>query len=368
MSEDTDLGAPAEQPAIERSAPADAPERMSATEAARLLSSLRRPKESASARAQQAAPVEQPESEPAQAEDDAAPVETQAPGETQEADPAPQESPIDPPRSWTKEQRERWQSLPRETQEYLADREQERERELRKVQNEAADARKAADAERSKVETARQQYEQALPQLLATLESQQAGEFADIKGLADVEKLMREDWPRYLAWDFHQKKVNAVKYEMEQSKSRQQQEQSQKFVEFAKREDSLLAEKVPDMADPKKAERLQKAAVNLLKDLGFEDGELQKAWNSREALSLRDHRLQALIVDAIHWREAQAKAKTVIEKSKPLPPVQRPGTPLNKGEAESAKIQQLNDQLAKSSGLNALRVAAQLRAAQVRTR
>ena len=91
--------------------------------------------------------------------------------------------------------------MPRETQEYLASREQERDREIRRSQNEAAEQRKALDAERSKVEQARAQYESALPQLLETLQQQQAGEFGDVKTLADVEKLAREDWPRYLQWD-----------------------------------------------------------------------------------------------------------------------------------------------------------------------
>src|SRR5215216_1268918 len=54
---------------------------------------------------------------------------TEAPGETHEADPATR-PPIAPPRSWTKDARAHWQTLPRETQAYVASREQEREREL----------------------------------------------------------------------------------------------------------------------------------------------------------------------------------------------------------------------------------------------
>src|SRR5882672_4996536 len=68
-----------------------------------------------------------------------------APGGTERADPdgdlrvdAGSEPPIiEPPRSWTKEEKERFFSLPRETQEYLANREQERDREIRRSQNEA---------------------------------------------------------------------------------------------------------------------------------------------------------------------------------------------------------------------------------------
>ena len=75
------------------------------------------------------------------AADDAAPADAQAPGEqTESAEPeAAAPPPIEPPRSWTKDEKERFQSLPRETQEYLATREQERDREFRRSQNEAAE-------------------------------------------------------------------------------------------------------------------------------------------------------------------------------------------------------------------------------------
>ena len=50
---------------------------------------------------------------------------------------------------------------------------------------------------------------------------QQAGEFNDIKTIADVEKLAREDWPRYLQWDLAQKKIAAVAQEMNAAQQRQ---------------------------------------------------------------------------------------------------------------------------------------------------
>src|SRR5712672_3801164 len=49
------------------------------------------------------------------------------PGETQEADPEPKAPPIEPPRSWTKEDKELFKGLPRETQARLVDRERSRE-------------------------------------------------------------------------------------------------------------------------------------------------------------------------------------------------------------------------------------------------
>src|SRR5690349_17771699 len=72
------------------------------------------------ASAQSATPAQQ--SEP-QGEDATHPSgmlsRAEAPGETQEADPAAW-PPIAPPRSWTKDAKAHWQTLPRETQAYVA--------------------------------------------------------------------------------------------------------------------------------------------------------------------------------------------------------------------------------------------------------
>jgi hypothetical protein len=72
--------------------------------------------------------------------------------------------------------------------------------------------------------------------------------------------------------------------------------------------------------------------------------------------------VQLLIRDATLWREAQAKAKAA--QAKPVPPVQRPGVAQPKGAAQHAQIENLAQQLDKSSGVKALRTAAKLVAAR----
>jgi len=225
-------------------------------------------------------------------------------------------------------------------------------------QNDDAEKLKGLTAKEQVVDQARQQYESALPQLLQTLLQQQAGEFADIKTIQDVERLVREDWPRYLQWDLAQKKVGGVQQEMQATQLRQHAERQQKFAEFAKREDDLFIEKAPDMADAKKMAELQNSAVATLKAIGFDEADLGPAWVGQKDLSLRDHRVQLLIRDATLWRQAQAKAKAAT--TKPVPPVQRPGTSQPRGAAQEQQIQNLNAQLDKASGVNALRAAAKL--------
>jgi hypothetical protein len=284
-------------------------------------------------------------------------------GETENADPGAQQlPPIEPPRSWTKEDKELFTSLPRETQERIVERERSRESDFLRRQNEAADKLKGLTAKEQAVDQARQQYEAALPQLLIMLQSQQAGEFADIKTLADVERMAREDWPRYALWDVQQKKIADVARQLTEVQQRHVHERLQQFSDFAKREDDLFKEKVPDMVDDKKAAELQTRCLATLTGLGFAEAELAQSWNGAKDLSLRDHRVQLLIRDATLWREAQAKAKAA--QAKPVPPVQRPGVAQPKGAAQHAQIENLAQQLDKSSGVKALRTAAKLVAAR----
>jgi hypothetical protein len=324
------------------------------------------------ARAEDAAPHEPAqESSPAQAGSDAGEREA-PPGETESADPAAEARPeagtdlppIEPPRSWTKEDKDLFTSLPRATQERIAERERSREGDFNRRQQESAEKSKALEAERSKAEQARQQYEAALPQLLQTLQQQQAGEFADIKTLADVERLAREDWPRYALWDVQQKKIAEVAQHLSLAQQRQAQERVQKFAEFARREDDLFKEKVPDMADARKTAALQSACLAVLRELGFQETELAQSWQGQRDLSLRDHRVQLLIRDATLWREAQAKAKAAA--TRPVPPVQRPGVSQPKGAALDAEIQHLTQKLEKSGNLKD--AAALLRARRAGTR
>jgi hypothetical protein len=357
--------------ALERTAPADTPATLSSHDAAAVLRKLRQKdttqprSEAGTGSAPPAAPEPGKES-PADprmssgATDDAAPVDskdgrerpdaTQDPGERAEsADPAQDAPPIEPPRSWTKEDKELFAGLPRATQERLAERERSRESDFLRRQNEAAEKLKGLSAKEQAVEQARQHYEAALPQLLATLQSQQAGEFADIKSMADVERLAREDWPRYLLWDLQQKKIAEVGQQLLAAQHRQVVEKLAHFTDFAKREDDLFKEKVPDMADEAKAAELQKRALAVLSDLGFDEAELAQSWNGQKDLSLRDHRVQLLIRDATLWREAQAKAKAAA--TKPVPPVQRPGAATARAGTDETRVQHLTQRLEQTGSL-----------------
>jgi len=345
-------------------APADSGESFSSpSAAAKALSAARWAKRNEQAAAPVAEPAQAPDEIPLQG-DNADPPNEDHGDTTLEADPAVAEQPIiEPPRSWTKEARERFAALPRETQEYIAAREQERDREVRRSQNEAAEQRKAFEAQRQAAEQARLQYEQQLPALMQTLQDQQLGQFPDVRTIDDVNRLAQEDPFRYLQWDAHQKRIAAVNIELRGAQERQAKDMEAQWANYIQSENSLMAERVPELADSKKAAELTTKAVDTLRDLGFTDMELAELASGRKAIPIYDHRLQLLILDGVKYRDAKKTAS--IAQPKPVPPVQRPGVASPKGAAMSEQIQALS---AKLENTGSLKDAVALRELQLASR
>jgi hypothetical protein len=355
--------------------PAPAGATISAREAARSLASFRLKQREGEGEAAPAAAVP-PANESADAAasaDAASPSESETPGEgtpqetesqtTAEAEPPANEAPIEPPRSWTKEARERFASLPRETQEYLAQREQERDRELRRAQNESASERAALETERARAQATRVQYENALPNVLANLHQQKLAEFADIRSPVDIERLAREDWPRYVQWDALQKRIASTTQEQQAAALRQAQEQQQRLGEFMQREQVQLLEKIPELADPVQRTKLVGAAVEMLRDLGFSEQEVAGLYGGSHILNFHDHRLQLLVRDGVRFREAQKAARQA--SAKPVPPVQRPGVAQGKAAAQHAAVANLARRLDQTGSLkDAARLLAERRKAR----
>jgi hypothetical protein len=342
-------------PTTEITAPRDAPEAVSSVSAAaKMLRAARKQPEQAEA----AAPAEvSAPADPSSPADDAAPLDTEAPGATETDDPAPQEPSIEPPRSWTAEEKEAFRALPRDTQTRIAERERTREAEFRRGQNEVSEKQKAVEAERQKMEQMRSQYEAALPTLLQTLH--QNPEFADIRTIEDVERMANEDWPRFAKWQFHQQKVAAVEAELTQSRQRQESEYRTQWEHFAKRQDELFAEHAPEMRDSAKRAKTMDAAQKYMTGLGYSTEEIGLLFNSNPAF--RDARTQRMILDAVRFQEAKKGALEATKKT--LPPVVRPGV-AQPGKDRDMQIQALETKVDKSSGINALRSAAALVAAR----
>jgi hypothetical protein len=250
------------------------------------------------------------------------------------------------PRSWSKEKADIWTKLDRGTQQFLLEHDSEVSKGVRNAQNEAAEQRKQYESQAQAAEQARQQYEAALPVLMQQLHDAHAGEFQDIKSMQDVEKLAVEDPVRYLKWDAQQKKIAAVAQQMDAAQKRQAHEYEQMWSDFAQKQDEILTERVPELKDKARASKVAESAKATLKDVGFTDQELSDLYHGKLSLSLRDARVQMLVVDAVKYREAKSAVKPA---PKSVPPVQRPGVAQPKGPSDA--VQALKDKFEKTGGL-----------------
>jgi hypothetical protein len=386
---------------IVRQASADTGSDISISDAARALSNARRKPAPAPAVAAPAAAEPEPADDGADDtataalelsdEGDAAPGENQVTGETDGSANPPEKAPLPLPRSWTKEQAEHWNALPRATQEYLADRDGKTTAEVRRVQNEAAEKSKALVAKETAAEQARTQYESKIKSVVEILEKEQLREFPDIRSQADLDKLSMEFsqlaaeadrltdtdplgalqaqtkanriQAKLSSWNIHQSKLVAATNEATQAETRQSQAKSQAWKDHVAAENKLANEKIPDLADKVKGPALVARAVERLKELGFSQEELNKLSAGDEKVSIHDHRLQQLLNSDLRLTEIlnakKAVAKVVV------PPVQRPGTPAPRGSANSEALKALTTKLNNSGSLED---AVKLRLAQNRQR
>ena len=255
------------------------------------------------------------ESEASDAEaTDAAPDESQPSGEDDQGEAEPEDAPppIEPPLSWSADKKEAFRALPRDVQEYIATRERERDTEIRRGQNEIAEQRKAIEQER-------QQYASQLQALIPALQQSIAGEFADIKTIADVERLARDDPDRYARWQAKQTALQAAQAHQLQLAQQQAKEHEERLKAWTAEQEKILLEAIPAW---KKDLAAGQREIGAIKEYLVSQGV-----DREQAANLRDANLILLARKAMLYDKAQAakaQAKPVV---KPAPKVVKPGAP-----------------------------------------
>jgi hypothetical protein len=283
-------------------------------------------------------------------EADAAPRE-EAPSETEGNDPEAEKlPPVERPRSWSKDDETEWNALPRAAQEKIAAREQARETELRRTQNEAAEARKASEATRAQAESKAQIGEKVktLQRELDELTFVNNSQFGEIKSQADLDKLSQEQLRlaasdpvtagqigAFLqAWQTHQYKLSAKQTELQQAQQGATSEFQQTRAAYAAEQDKLFREALPEFADQEKLTSALKRAVPILNEYGLTTDKLQQWCESKAGYEIVGSAgFQRLVADALKYRDVMAAKQTVA--AKPVPAVQRPGARQSGGNASA---------------------------------
>ncbi|HZH27883.1 MAG TPA: hypothetical protein VEY95_11950 [Azospirillaceae bacterium] len=281
----------------------------------------------AAARAEQTpeqapAPAAAPEQDaPAQGAEAPEPSGEGAP--TDEGTPEPEPAPaIEPPKSWSAADQEAFKRLPPDVQAIVARRESERDRAFQQRAMEAAEIRRAAQAQAAEIEAERQRYAQTLAYVGRALEHELAEE-------PDWPKLAQENPTAYIQvraqWDAKVAKLNQVLAEQQQIAAQQQALALEQVRARQVEENARLLAAIPEWKDPAKIGAGMGEIVAYMRGQGYTDQELK---------GLSDHREVVLIRKAMLFDKAQEAAKTAARK--PVPTVQKPGTPPTRGEAGAA--------------------------------
>lgn len=210
------------------------------------------------------------------------------------------DQPIQPPHSWGKEDAEWFATLPRQAQEKIVSRENERDRAVSQKLNEAAETRKAAEEASSKLA----QYAQAFDQIAAQAQQR----FADKWANTDWQKLASDNPADYVR---AKAEYEADQQTLQQTQQAQQAAEMQAHQQFLQREGERLKEIAPELTKPENKQALGK----YLTDQGVPPESLK--WASADELALA---YKAMRYDQLHAQPAKPKP---VEK-KPAPKAVKP--------------------------------------------
>lgn len=226
--------------------------------------------------------------------------------ETSEQEDEPEVPAIDPPVSWNAEAKERFKALPPELQKYWAERESERESGINKTQREAAEARKAAESERTAVQQERQAYSQRLTQLIDTAQTMDPVIAEGRK--TDWAKAHAEDPlgapAKYFAWQQREMQIQQM------TQQRDQIAQMQKAEQLKSAEAKLTEVLKEEWTNTDKRKTFQSRVKKVLEDAGYSASEYQDTTDARALL---------IAHKAALYDELMAQQATIAEKKKQTP-------------------------------------------------
>lgn len=181
---------------------------------------------------------------------------------------------------------------------------------------EAADKRKAAEADIAKARQEREQYAQGLQQasalLQASLQEQSQIDWQKLLDTDPVEYLKQQ----HLAQD-RQAKLQRIAHEQQQLHAKSQAEQADQMKAYMSAQRDELLAKLPDWKDESKAKTEQAALKEYLKSQGFDDESIA---------GISDHRAVLMSRKAMLYDQMMTKAQAAAKKVANLPQkVERPG-------------------------------------------
>jgi hypothetical protein len=223
---------------------------------------------------------------------------------------------IDPPVSWTAEEKEKFKALPREVQETVARRETERERFVQAKANEAAQARQHAEreamAEVARVSTAyAEQFGHFLPQIPERPSYQ-----LQIANPIEFAEQMDAHERAVAQHDFVQQQIGQARHQAAQAEQMLRAHAQQQFHQ-------ILATEYPEFLHPTEGPKLREQLGSIALELGFPAKNLADV-DASDVLAMKraaDWKAKADRYDAL-----MAQKMEKVREAKTLPRLSRPGS------------------------------------------
>ena len=182
---------------------------------------------------------------------------------------------------------------------------------IQRGMQEAAEARKQAEG-------MKQQAEMAMRQLTAMYEQVQANGFK-APPQEPSRELFNSDPIGYMEakmqYDADMKEFTTQQQQMQQMQQAQQQQLTIAQQRHIDEQARLLAERLPEMADPEKGEKLRTDLARTAIEFGYTEQELS---------GISDHRALLVLRDAMRWRNSQKSREQVERKAQKARPVVKP--------------------------------------------
>lgn len=280
---------------------------------------------------------------------DAGPDESRTAGEGDEGHTEPQEqapATVEPPASWSAEEKAAFSKLPPDLQATVARRESEQQATFTKRTQETAELRKAVEAEQQAVQAQRNAHITALQQLAQiVVPDLKALEFLDGPEGAQLAATQPGEWARLTAQrDALRGRFRAIQTEHQRAEAERAADSDKRMQGMLAEQRQKLVERVPEFADAAKA-------TKLTADLGQH---LQSAYgfSPQEIGQTVDHRLVMVGLDAMKWRQHEAALKTAETKRQNTPPkVQSAGSPQGSDATAARAVQERRAKLGKTGSV-----------------
>ncbi|TXH83583.1 MAG: hypothetical protein E6Q77_04025 [Rhizobium sp.] len=287
--------------------------------------------------------VEEPE-EGAEAEYDA---ETD---EGEEAADEAQPDPVDMPASWNKEKAELWEALPPDAQAYIAEREGERDRAVNAKFQEAANARKATEAQLVEANANRDRFAQLSDVLLSAYQFNEPNPRDYGAGTGNYN---REGYDLAVAaFRENVQFVQQIQQQREQIAAQQQREEQEAARAAFETVEEIgrpkLLEAVPDIADNAKAPAILNAIVEYAISQGIPESVFTE---NADSISSAELLLAWKASEYDKIKGAQAKVKET-PAPKPATPSARPGVATSRSASRQATLRKAQDRLATSGSID----------------